>query len=227
MRSSTFLGGICLLPAVFAAFDLNRGGAVLKAPAGDSFQSVTGTFTVPSLSGNSKLAIWIGIGDTANQDYVLRGGVKYDTNLKSFAGWLKGGYFPLNDTDTTSTVPVRASDSFVITVAVTSKTTGTVTIENRTQNRRTTQTITAPDSWDPEMLTSLAADWFVQGYQDAGELITTPRYGTVSFTAVGATLASGRTVGATGAGRYEIQGTSGQIYSQTTITSNGVSVRQM
>lgn len=41
MKTSTLLA--CWVSAASAAFDLNRGGAVLKVPQGDSFASVTGT----------------------------------------------------------------------------------------------------------------------------------------------------------------------------------------
>ncbi|KAF2841752.1 concanavalin A-like lectin/glucanase [Patellaria atrata CBS 101060] len=222
MKLSTLLKSLCFVPTVLGAFDLNRAGAVLKAPEGDSFTSVTGTFTVPNLTGNNKLSIWIAIGDSLNQDIVLKGGITYANGLKSWAAW-----FPAPETDITSTVPVRSGDSITVTVSTAAGSTGgTVVVENKTQNRRTTQTITAPADFDPSRLNALAADWFVQAYQTAGELVQVPRFQTVTFTACSATLASGGTVALTSAGVYEIQGTSGQIYSRTTTTANGVTVRQ-
>ncbi|KAF2016659.1 concanavalin A-like lectin/glucanase [Aaosphaeria arxii CBS 175.79] len=222
MKVATILGGVCFAATSFAAFDLNRGGAVLKAPAGDSFTSVTGTFSVPNLSGNSRLSIWVGIGDTTDQTYVVGGGIVYNRTLGSWAA-----FYPETATDTSSSVPVRASDSITVTASLTSPNTGTVVIENKTQNRKTTQTVAAPATADPERLTALAANWFVQGYQvTPGELLTTPNFGTITFTAVSATLASGKSVGATGAGAYELQGTSGQMYSKTTISANQIQVRR-
>jgi hypothetical protein len=223
MKLSSFLGSIAALATTaHAAFDLNRGGAALKAPAGDSFTSVTGTFSVPNLSGNSRLSIWVGLGDTLEQKYVLGGGIVYNRTLGSWAA-----FYPEPAVDTTSQVPVRASDSITVTVDLTSPNTGTVTIENKTQNRRVTQEVAAPASADPSALTAQAADWWVQGYQVVeGELLTTPNYGTVTFTAVGATLASGKKVDATGAGAYELQGTSGQMYSRTTISGTQIQVRR-
>ncbi|ORY58463.1 peptidase G1 [Pseudomassariella vexata] len=206
---------------VLAAFDQNRAGAVLEAPAGDSFTSVTGTFTVPSLTGTSKLSIWVAIGDTTQQDIVLKGGITYANGLTSFAAW-----YPAANIDTTSAVPVRNGDSIRITTSFANATsTGTVLVENVTQNKQSTQTIASPVE-DPARLTALTADWFVQAYQDAGELVQVPRFGTLAFTACSATLASGSSVGPTGAGTFEIQGTSGQIYSATTVSASGVSIRQ-
>ncbi|KAI4640900.1 uncharacterized protein J4E78_010544 [Alternaria triticimaculans] len=212
MKTSTILA--CWVSAASAAFDLNRGGAVLKAPQGDSFASVTGTFTVPNLSGSNRLSIWVGIGDTLEQENVLGGGIVYNSTLRSFSA-----YFPGPVTDTTSTVPVANGNSITVTVSVATAG-GTVTIENKTQNKRTTQTLAAPNGVDPSSLTALAANWFVQAYQVIpGQLVATPNFGTVSFTAVSATTKSGASVPLSGAGRYEIQGTSGQMYSKTTVSN--------
>jgi hypothetical protein len=161
---------------------------------------------VPNLSGTNRLSIWVGIGDTLEQNNVLGGGIVYNSTLRSFAA-----YFPSPVADTTSTVPVANGNSITVTVSVTGAG-GTVTIENRTQNRRTTQTIVAPTGVDPSSLTALAANWFVQAYQVIpGQLVATPNFGTISFTAVSATTKRGVNVPVAGAGRYEIQGTSGQV----------------
>ncbi|KAK6958301.1 hypothetical protein Daesc_001099 [Daldinia eschscholtzii] len=221
---STLVAGL-FASSAFAAFDQNRGGAVLKAPEGQSFTSVTGTFTVPTLSGPNKLSIWVAIGDTLEQDIVLKGGITYSNGLTSFASW-----YPDNETDITSDVPIKAGDSVTVTVSLpeADKSTGTVVVENTTQNKKSTQTLPIPAKVeDPSKLTSLAADWFVQAYQNAGELVRVPRFGTITFTKTSATLANGTTVGPTGAGTFEIQGTSGQIYSRTTVAANGITIRQL
>ncbi|KAI1800085.1 concanavalin A-like lectin/glucanase [Daldinia bambusicola] len=204
--------------------DQNRGGAVLKAPEGQSLTSVTGTFAVPNLSGPNKLSIWVAIGDTLEQDVVLKGGITYSNGLASFASW-----FPDNETDITRDVPVKAGDSITVTVSVaeTDKSTGTVVVENTTQNKKSTQTLPLPAKVDdPSKLTSFAADWFVQAYQNAGELVRVPRFGTITFTKSSATLTNGTTVGPTGTGIFEIQGTSGQICSRT-VAADGITVRQL
>ncbi|KAK7755735.1 hypothetical protein SLS62_002348 [Diatrype stigma] len=189
-----------LSPVANAAYDQNRAGAVLKAPEDGSFTSVTGTFTVPDISGSNKLSIWVAIGDTLQQDVVLKGGVHYaDSKLSSFVSW-----YPGDDTDITGEVPVAAGDTITVTVTVPAedKSTGTVVVENTAQGAQSSQTVQVPESVDPAALTSLAADWFVQAYQEAGELVQVPQFGTVSFTAAGATLASGEEVGTTGAGTF-------------------------
>ena len=221
---STFCLIATLIAIAHAAYDQNRAGAVLKAPENDSFTSVTGTFTTPELTGNNKLSIWVAIGDTLQQDVVLKGGVHYaDSQLSTFTSW-----YPGDETDITSDVPVQAGDSIrvIASISAEDKSRATVLVENTSTGVSLEQTLSAPESVDPTTLTSLAADWFVQTYQEAGELVQVPVFGTLNFTAASATLTSGEEVGTTGAGVFEIQGTSGQVYSRTTVQSNGVTIVQ-
>ncbi|KAI0405394.1 peptidase G1 [Xylaria palmicola] len=223
MRPPQFAAILACLSSstVLAGFDQNRAGAVLKAPSDSSFTSVTGTFTVPALTGSSLLSIWVAIGDTLSQDVVLKGGITYNETLSSFAAW-----YPSPTTDTTPDVPVAAGDSITVTVSVPhgNGTPGTVVLDNTTQKKTSTQTIPIPSNVDS--LSSLAADWFVQAYQLAGELVQVPTFGTLSFTNCSASLADGTTIGPEKAGVFEIQGTSGQIFSSTKTASSSVSVQQ-
>jgi hypothetical protein len=206
MKPGTLFNVLGWVSAASAAFDLNRGGGVLKAPEGDSFATVTGTFTVPNLSGTNRLSIWVGIGDSLQQKYVLAGGIVYNSTLQSFSAYWDGPIL-----DTTSTVPVASGNLITVTVN-TAEAGGIVTVENTTQNKTTTQSLSAPVGVDPTKFTALAANWFVQAYQvTPGELVQTPNFGTVIFTACSATTKNGVSVPIAGAGRYEIQGTSGQV----------------
>lgn len=221
MRLVALLSGACYASSVLAWYDQNRAGAVLKAPSNDSFTSVSGTFTVPSLTGNPKLAIWVAIGESTLQNAPVRGGILYDKSFTSFAGW-----YPSNNTDTTSQAPVKGGDNVTVTVSLTGGNAATVILENKTQNKKATSQLTAPTTVDPVALQAGTADWFVQAFQSNGELVNVPSFGTISFTAVSGTLKSGKSVPPTGAGTFEIQGTSGQIYSKTTVSANGISVQR-
>jgi hypothetical protein len=210
MKKNILLNILGWISVASAAFDLNRGGGVLKAPEGDSFATVTGTFIVPNLSGANRLSIWVGIGDSLQQNYVLAGGIVYNNTLQSFSA-----YWQDPVPDATSTVPIVSGNSITVTVN-TAEAGGIVTIENTTQNKTTTQSLSAPAGVDPTQLTALAANWFVQAYQvTPGELVQMPNFGTVTFTACSATTKNGVSVPITGAGRYEIQGTSGQVSVKT------------
>ncbi|KAF1965902.1 concanavalin A-like lectin/glucanase [Bimuria novae-zelandiae CBS 107.79] len=206
-----------------AAYDQNRAGAVLKAPSGSAFKSVTGTFTVPEdLTGDNRLSVWVGIGDSLTQTYVLGGGVSFNKTLSTWSG-----FFPGTSVDTTAAVPASSGDNVTVTVNIETGAGGSVTIENLTQNKKTTQEVSAPGNADPSALTALVADWWVQAYQVIpGELVKVPNFGTITFTGVSATTHNGTNVPVSGAGAYEIQGSSGEMWSNTTISSSGISVRR-
>ncbi|KAF2711023.1 concanavalin A-like lectin/glucanase [Pleomassaria siparia CBS 279.74] len=222
MKSPTLLTLLTTTPLALCAFDYNRGGAVLKAPSGTSFANVAGTFTVPSLSGNSHLSIWVGIGDSIQQTYVLGGGIVFN---KTLATW--SAFYPDKSIDVTSAVPVAASD--IVKVSVQAKgAEGTVIVENKTQGRKSEITLGAPAAASPEVLTAGTADWWVQAYQVVpGELVTTPSYEKVEFTSCSAVTESGVSVPLTGAGKFEISGISGQQFSRTTISEKGVVVERV
>lgn len=236
MRHFGLLSSVCWASTVLAAFDYNRAGGVLKAPTGESFKSVAGTFTIPALAGDSRLSIWVGIGDSTAQTYVLGGGILYNKTLSTWAA-----FYPSAATDITSEVPVKSGDNIRVTVDIEAGAGGSITIQNKSQNTTSTKTIQAPAKANPSALTALTADWWVQAYQvTPGELVKTPSYGTVSFADCSAITKDGAQVPIAGAWPYEIQGTrwgippladikllmlcSGQVYSKTNITNGGISV---
>ena len=95
-----------------------------------------------------------------------------------------------------------------VTVDIEAEAGGLVTIENMTQNKKTTQQVSAPSNAEPSAHTALVADWWVQAYQVIpGGLVKVPNFGTVVFTGVSATTQNGTAVPVSAAGAYEIQGT--------------------
>ncbi|PVH73415.1 concanavalin A-like lectin/glucanase [Cadophora sp. DSE1049] len=211
------------------AFSPNRAGAVLlRAPEGETFTSVTGTFIVPTPARgqgggtNSKYSagIWVGIVANKDQDIVLQAGViaAITGSTTSFTAWY--AWYPGSTTDFTATqFSAKAGDSIKITVSTTSATEGTVVIENVTANKKVTQTVTAPVSVAPEEWTAQSTAWMVEGYQLAGELVPLARFGRVQFTNCAAGTSGGKSLGVTGAGLYEVQTISGQVYTKTTLPS--------
>ena len=203
MKLSTRIAAISWASTVLAAFDFNRAGAVLKAPDGDSFKSVTGSFVVPELTGDHRLSIWVGIGDKSAQTYILGGGISYNKTLSTWSA-----FFPSPSIDTTTSVPASSGDNITVTVNIQEGSGGFVTMENKSQNKTTTQEVAAPSKADPNALTALVADWWVQAYQVvAGELVQMPVFTTISITGCSATTEKGVNVPLSGAGAFEIQGT--------------------
>lgn len=105
MQFSVLLGALSWAVITQAAYDQNRAGAVLKAPAGDAFKSVGGTFSIPTaLTGDNRISIWVGIGDSLTQTYVLGGGVSFNKTLSTWSA-----FFPSSPVDNTSEVPVSGT----------------------------------------------------------------------------------------------------------------------
>ncbi|KAG4422182.1 hypothetical protein IFR04_004688 [Cadophora malorum] len=212
------------------AFSPNRAGAVLlRAPEGESFTSVTGTFTVPTPARgqgggtNTKYSagIWVGIAANKDQDIVLQAGVTaaITGSTTSFTAWY--AWYPGSPIDfTTTQFSARTGDSIKITVSTTSVTEGMVVIENVTANRKVTKVVSAPASLAPDELTAQSAAWMVEGYQLAGEVVPLARFGRVQFTNCAAATSGGKSMGVTGAGLYEVQTISGQVYTKTTLPSS-------
>lgn len=212
------------------AFSPNRAGAVLlKAPEGESFTSVTGTFTIPipargqggTTSTKYSAGIWVGIAADKNQDIVLQAGVTaaITGSTTSFTAWYD--WYPGSTTSFTATeFSAKAGDSVTITVSTTSPSEGTVVINNVTAGKKVTQAVKAPASVDPSQLTAQSAAWMVEGYQLAGELVPLARFGRIQFSNCAAGTSAGKSLGTTGAGLYEVQTISGQVYTKTTLPSS-------
>jgi len=208
-------------------YNQNQAGAViLRPPEGDTFTSITGTFTVPTITlprgGNAatkySASIWLGIANNRNQDAVLQGGITMvlQRSVSTFYSW--SGWTPGKATNfTTADFAVKSGDSVTITITSTSATEGTVVLDNVTTGKKVTKTVMAPSSVDPAALTAQSVDVMVEGYQVNGGLPDLVDFTRVQFTKIAAGTASGQSLGMTGSGLYEVQTTSGAVLTKTTI----------
>ncbi|KIK59563.1 hypothetical protein GYMLUDRAFT_261978 [Collybiopsis luxurians FD-317 M1] len=169
-------------------FSTNWSGVVIETPpAGQTFTTVTGTFTVPTPSGNGAASAWVGIdGDTAQQS-ILQSGVDFTSSggRVSFDAWFE--WFPNFATDF-SNFPVAAGNVITVTVHATSSTTGTATLINESTGRTVTQQLTAPDSG--AALKGQNAEWIVEDFEEGDSLVPFADFGTVTFTGASASTAS-------------------------------------
>jgi len=140
------------------------GGILTAPPAGQTFNSVSGQFTVPTpskpagISGSSFAAsAWVGIdGDTA-QNAILQTGIDFNlasSGAVSFDAWFE--WFPLASTDFTG-ISIAAGNVIALSVVSTSSSTGTATIENLSTGVTVSKAITAPDS--SAHLQGINAEW--------------------------------------------------------------------
>jgi hypothetical protein len=170
-------------------FSENWSGVVITSPpSGQTFTTVTGTFTAPTVSGNSGAAsAWVGIdGDTASQS-ILQSGIDFTASggRVSYDAWFE--WFPNFATDF-SGFTISEGNVITVTVHSTSTTTGTVTLVNESTGKTVTQALTAPDS--AAALKGQNAEWIVEDFEEGNSLVPFGDFSTVVFTGASASTAS-------------------------------------
>jgi len=200
-------------------FSENWSGAVITSPpAGQTFTTVVGTFTVPTPASGTTggASAWVGIdGDTAQQS-ILQSGVDFTVSggRSTFDAWFE--WFPLDSTDFEG---FEVSPGNVITVSVhaTSTTTGTVVLENVSTGKSVTENVEAPDS--AAALKGQNAEWIVEDFEEGDSLVPFANFGTVVFSGATASTAS-ETLTPVGATVFEIEQGS-DILTSVSISSSG------
>lgn len=207
----------------------NWAGAILTAPpAGQTFNAVSASFTVPTpskpagVSGSSFAAsAWVGIdGDTA-QNAILQTGVDFNvasSGTVSFDAWFE--WFPLASTDFTG-IPIKAGDVMTISVVATSSSAGTATIENTSTGVTVTKAITAPDT--AAHLQGQNAEWIVEDFEEGDSLVPFADFGTVVFTNAVAKTES-ETVPLTGASPIILVSSANKALTSVTVSGTEVEV---
>nr|BAL02935.1 glutamic protease [Pholiota nameko] len=204
-------------------FSSNWSGAVLETPpAGQTFTTVSGTFKVPTPSGNGAASAWVGIdGDTA-QNSILQSGVDFTVSggRVSYQAWFE--WFP-NFAIDFSNFPISSGQTITVSVHATSKTTGTVVLTNVSTGKSITQAVSAPSS--SAALAGQNAEWIVEDFEEGGSLVTLTNFGSVTFTGATASTAS-QSVGVTGATIIDMQ-QNGKTLTSVSTTSSSVTVNHL
>lgn len=128
------------------SYSTNWSGAVLESPpTGETFNTVTGTFVVPTPTGTGAASAWIVIdGDTA-QNSILQAGVDFTVSggKVSYQAWYE--WYPDYAIDF-SNFAISAGNTITVTVHSTSTTAGTVVLKNVSTGKSITQAVSAPSS---------------------------------------------------------------------------------
>jgi len=166
------------------------GGILTAPPAGQTFNSVVGTFTVPTPSipagskGASAASAWVGIdGDTA-QNAILQTGIDFNvaaSGAVSFDAWFE--WFPLASTDFTG-ITIKAGDVINLSVVASSSSSGTAKIENVSTGVTVSKVISAPNT--AAHLQGQNAEWIVEDFEEGNSLVPFADFGTVVFTSASA-----------------------------------------
>ncbi|EPE02407.1 acid proteinase [Ophiostoma piceae UAMH 11346] len=187
------------------SYSSNWAGAVL---VGSGYETVVGTFTVPTPSvpsgGSSSTAYsasaWVGIdGDTCGTA-ILQTGIDFNVqgSTVSFDAWYE--WYP-DYAYTFSGFKVSAGDVIKLTAAAKSTSAGSVTIENQTTGKSVTHSF----SGESKKLCETNAEWIVEDYNEGDSQVPFANFGTVTFTGASVTKTDGTTIGVTGAEILDIK----------------------
>lgn len=209
--TTTVIEGNLLTNTSKVQYSDNWSGAVLTAPpAGQTFNAVSGRFVVPtpkapsSGSGTWSASAWVGIDGDTYGNAILQSGVDFtvtvdgDSTSTSFDAWYE--WYP--DYAYDFSIAISAGDTIAISVASSSSSAGTVTLENVTTGKTVSKSLTAPSSSSD--LGGQNAEWIVEDYESDGSLVSLANFGTVTFTDAVAKTSS-ESLGTTDATIIEIE----------------------
>ncbi|KAL3425072.1 peptidase A4 family protein [Phlyctema vagabunda] len=206
-------------------YSSNWAGAVIESPpSGQTFNSVVGTFTVPTpkvpsgVSGSTYAAsAWVGIDGDTYSTAILQTGIDFTitkAGAVSFDAWYE--WYP--DYAYDFSLAVKAGD--VITLSVTSSTTkkGVAKISNVTTGKSVSITLTSTSP-----LGGKNAEWIVEDFEENGTLVPFANFGTVTFSnAVASTASSSEGPGS--ATILDIESSAGKVLTDVTVGSSTVTV---
>ncbi|KAI1787358.1 aspergillopepsin [Ganoderma leucocontextum] len=205
-----------------STYSENWSGAVLSESTA-TYQSVTGTFVVPTPqepsgdSGAHYASAWVGIDGATCSTAILQTGVDFnvDGTTVSYDAWYE--WYPDYAYDF-SGITFSAGDSVTVTVTATSTTGGTAEITNES----TGETVSHTFSGQPA-LCEYDAEWIVEDFSSTDGLVPFADFGNVTFTGASAGTVGGTTVGPSGAELIDIM-QDDQVLTSVSTGSNSVTV---
>ncbi|KAM3067233.1 hypothetical protein ACMFMG_005401 [Clarireedia jacksonii] len=200
----------------------NWSGAIItSAPSGQTWNTVTGTFTVPTPSipsGSSNeqywaASAWVGIDGDTCESAILQTGVDFiitDSGEIEYDAWYE--WYPAYSYDFDLTV--SAGDVITTTVVATSLNAGTATIENVTTGQTVSINLNSDSS-----LCGENAEWIVEDFESGSQLVALADFGTVTFTDCAA-VTSETSQGLSDATTIDIQSEEGNVLTSVNIESS-------
>ncbi|KAF8216877.1 peptidase G1, partial [Mycena galopus ATCC 62051] len=173
-------------------YSTNWAGAVLEAPAGVTYNAVSGdcfhcAYPPAYPAGNpaaDSAAVWVGIdGYTSTQASILETGIDMTIsnghrpgNILNPMAWYE--WFPDIAIDF-SGITISAGAAIKVSVNATSRTTGIASIENMSTNQTVSTPVRAPSS--AAALAMVNAEWIVEDFEEDGEIVPFADFGEVQF----------------------------------------------
>jgi len=213
--------------ATHVVYSGNWAGASWESYPAGTFTSVTGQFTVPTpklaAGATNKYAsasAWVGIDGDTCQTAIIQTGIDFTiSNGKvTYDAWYEWWPAFAEDFDNFA---VHAGDVIIVTATATSKTSGKVSIENKTTGHTVSKSLTSSSALCLEN-----AEWIVEDYEEGGSEVPFANFGTVNFQHAVATTKWKATVGAKGAQIIDLVLNSKVVTSVST-TSSEVTVKYL
>ncbi|KAE9389713.1 hypothetical protein BT96DRAFT_946659 [Gymnopus androsaceus JB14] len=204
-------------------FSQNWSGVVLESPpAGETFNKVVGTFTIPSVSGSGAASAWVGIDGDTYADAILQAGVDFtiDDGDVSFDAWYE--WFPDVSHDFTD-FDMSEGDEIKITIAASTLSEGKVTIENVSTGKSVSKAPLGSIFVSYSNLGGQNAEWIVEDFEEGDSLVKFCDFGTVKFTDASASTAES-TVGVTGGTVIDIEQSSKVLTAVTVDSDSSITI---
>ncbi|KAH0831134.1 peptidase A4 family-domain-containing protein [Lanmaoa asiatica] len=155
----------------------NWAGAIWEQGNG-TFNSVTGTFTVPTPSGSTgaSAAAWVGIDGDTCASAILQTGIAFtvESGQPTYSAWCE--WYPA-PSSTFSGINISAGDTIKLTVTAWTATSGTTMIANLSNGQTVSKNLTSSAP-----LCGQNAEWIVEDYTMGSSLVSFANFSTVTFT---------------------------------------------
>lgn len=211
-------------------YNVSWAGAVLDDGGETIYTGVYSEFTIPvptkPTSGETDAEVWtvsswVGIdGYSQGSDCQGLWQAGVDASIDSSGTVTYDPWYEWYPAETLGfSLTVTAGDVIAVNLTYSSFTEGTVTMENKSTGKSETKTVTSTD-----VLCGQAAEWIMEDLSIDGSTIGLANYGNVTFTNAYATTSDGTQVGPSGALLMDIETTSNQILTSSSVTDDSVTV---
>jgi hypothetical protein len=208
------------------------GAAITSPPSGQTFNAVSGKFTVPTPSapsgvsatdGEYSASAWVGIDGNTYSTAILQTGVDFTVSTSGIQtmltilispSQLAMSVIPLSMFRLPSFEANICSQVISMYVNATTSTTGSATVENLTTGKTVTKSLTSTSALGGEN-----AEWIVEDYEEGDSLIAFADFGNVTFTdCVAATSESSE--GVDSATIMDIENTDNEVLTDVTLIND-------
>ena len=188
---------------------------------GQTFNAVSGQFTVPHATGSGSGSAWVGIDGDTYGAAILQSGIDWTvtgSGANSYDAWYE--WYPNYAIDF-SGITLAAGNVVSVSIKSSSSSAGTVVLENLSTGKTVSKSLTAPSS--SSHLGGQNAEWIVEDFDSGGSQVQFANFGSVQFTNAAASTAQ-QSVAVSGAQVIDIK-SGNTVLTDVSISGTSVSVK--